>query len=345
MMIPIIMNTSFARLGEIDDYISFIWTSRYYNTGDFELVIPVNAKNINLIKKDFYVIRDDDENIGIIEDIIINRNEELAETMKITGRFLQSILGRRIIAPQTNCSGKLSNCIEALVNACLVNPAISARKVNNIIIEHSSFDDTIDTQFTGDNLLDKVSEICMIYGVGFKVTMNSSNQFVFKLYKGEDRTYDQDENPWVIFSDQYDNLLSSQYEECYQNISTAVWVAGEGEGLDRKALWVSSGETGLGRYETYKDARSIQSNGGEIPQSEYNKLLESSGKDSLTKYTTAFTGSVYFNNIKYREDVFLGDMCVIENERWGIVVNSRLVEVIESVDETGNYSILPTFGK
>ena len=339
MMIPIIMNTSFVRLGEIDDYISFIWSSRYYNTGDFELVIPVNAKNINLIKKDYYVLRDDDENLGIIEDIVIIRDEELNETMKVTGRFLQSILGRRIIAPQTNCSGKLSNCIEALVNACLVNPAISARKVNNFIIEHTSFNDNIDTQFTGDNLLNQVSEICMVYGVGFKVTMNSSNQFVFKLYKGEDRTYDQDENPWIIFSDQYDNLLSSQYEECYEDISTAVWVAGEGDGLDRKALWVSSGETGL------EDARMIQSNGGEIPLSEYNKLLEASGKDSLTKYTTAFTGSVYFDNIKYRQDVFLGDMCVIENERWGIVVNSRLVEVIESVDETGNYSILPTFGK
>ncbi|WP_298535800.1 siphovirus ReqiPepy6 Gp37-like family protein [uncultured Methanobrevibacter sp.] len=344
MMIPIIMNTNFTRLAAIDEYISFIWTSRYYNTGDFELVIPVNAKNINLIKKDFYIIRDDDENVGIIEDIIINRNEDLEETMTVTGRFLQSILGRRIIAPQTNCSGRLSNCIEALVNSCLVNPVISARKINNFIIDSSSFTDKIDTQFTGDNLLETVSEICMVYGVGFKVTMNSSNQFVFKLYKGEDRTYDQDENPWVIFSDQYDNLLSSQYEECYKDISTAVWVAGEGDGLDRKALWVSSGETGLGRYEVYKDERQIQSNGGEIPLSDYNKLLEASGKDSLTKYTTAFTGSVYFDNVKYREDVFLGDLCVIENQRWGIVVNSRLVEVIESVDETGEYSILPTFG-
>ena len=73
-------------------------------------------------------------------------------------------------------------------------------------------------------------------------------------------------------------------------------------------------------------------------------MLEEAGKESLTDYTTAFSGTVFFDNIQYKTDVFLGDLCVVENSAWGIYINSRLVEVIESVSETGEHSIVPTFG-
>ena len=122
-------------------------------------------------------------------------------------------------------------------------------------------------------------------------------------------------------------------------------VAGEGEGLDRKTAWVGDDKSGLDRYELYKDQRNIRSNDGEISDDEYTELLKEAGKESVTKYTTAFTGKVYFENIKYKTDINLGDLCVIQNSEWGIYINTRLVEVIESVDETGAYTITPTFGK
>jgi hypothetical protein len=201
-------------------------------------------------------------------------------------------------------------------------------------------------QYTGKNLLETISGLCQTYGLGYKVILNSDNEFIFSLYKGVDRTYDQNVNDWVIFSDTYDNLLSSKYEESYKSLVNAVLVAGEGEGLDRKTAWATTADaTGLGRYELYKDQRNIQSNSGEIPDEEYYELLRESGKESLTAYTTAFTGNVYFDNIRYKTDVGIGDICVIENTNWGIYIYSRLVEVIESVDETGKYTITPTFGK
>ena len=343
-MLPIVMDNNFIKLAVIDDYISFIWTSRFYSSGDFELCVDVNAKNMTLFKQGYYIVRNDDENVGIIENITIQHNEDSQEILIITGRFLQSILGRRIIVPQTTVTGKVSACIESLITSNIVNPSVVARKISNFIIDSTNIDITMNAQFTGDNLLEVVSTLCETYGIGFKITLNANNQFVFKLYQGEDRTYDQTENPWVVFSDEYDNLASSNYEENYQDIATAVWVAGEGEGLARKNVWVTTEETGLERHEFYEDARSIQSNNGEISDTEYMKLLQEAGKEDLTKYTTAFMGNVYFDNIKYKEDVSLGDICVIENKRWGLSINSRLVEVIESVSEAGEYSIVPTFG-
>ena len=343
-MMPVIMNDQFERLAVIDDYISFIWSTRYYTSGDFQLMIDANEKNKQLIQKDYYVVRDDDQNVGIIEDIMIQRNEDAHEVLIVKGRFLDCIIARRIIAVQTTVSGKVSACIEQLLEENIINPSIAARQIDNFTIDSYEIATTMQAQYTGKNLLDTISTICKTYGIGYKVTLNDDHEFVFQLYEGTDRTYDQNVNPWVVFSDTYDNLLSSQYEENYKNIATAVLVAGEGEGLDRKTAWVTDGSTGLDRHEVYKDQRNIQSNDGEISEEEYMDLLEESGKESLTKYTTAFTGTVYFDSITYKQDINVGDLCVIENSRWGIYLNTRLVEVIESVNEAGEYSITPTFG-
>ena len=68
---PIIMDTDFKELGTIDDYISLIWTTRYYKNGDFELCLDVDNEYLDMIRKDYYIYREDDENVGIIQNITI----------------------------------------------------------------------------------------------------------------------------------------------------------------------------------------------------------------------------------------------------------------------------------
>ena len=114
-MLPIIMNTSFQKLAVIDDYTSFIWASRYYATGDFEICTEASVDMMSLIKKDYYVVREDDDNVGIIEDIKIQHNADNHDVMIISGRFLDAIIGRRIIANQTTVNGKISACINTLL--------------------------------------------------------------------------------------------------------------------------------------------------------------------------------------------------------------------------------------
>ena len=462
-ILPIVMNSQFERLAVIDEYTSLIWTTRFYTCGDFELCVDVDEKTTGLFRKGYYIMREDDENVGVVEKVQIQKNEDDQEILIVTGRFLPSIIGRRIISKQTVVSGAVSDCVNALLTNEIINPTISARQIPNFTLGSYSIAQTMQAQYTGANLLDKISEICQTYGLGFKVILNDQNQFVFSLIEGVDHSYGQSENPYVIFSDEYDNLLSSQYVEDYSDIATDVLVAGEGEGLDRKTLWVTAGtnlipsnpsywesgglndgqnvdnatalqtrirlitgipvqpntsyiitktagyaigihqmtaeggtflhdslwqtgttysfttepnctfiricfrtdpsgdispsvigtdvvitmtenDTGLNRYEVYKDQRNLQTNGGEITEAEYEAQMRESGLESITKITSAFTGTVYFGNIQWKEDVNIGDICVIENKRWGIYTNSRLVEVIESVAETGEYSIVPSFG-
>ena len=345
-IIPIIMNTSFQRIAAVDDYSSLIWTSRYNEVGDFELCVPAYTVKKAMIEKGFYVVRDDDENVGIVENIKFQHNEDNSDVAIISGRFLAALLGRRIISKQTTLNGKISTCINRLINENVISPQDPARIIDGFTLGSYDISQTIKAQYTGKNLLVAISDLCKTYGIGYKVTLDAQHHFVFQLYEGTNRTYDQQVNPWVIFSDKYDNLLSSEYEENYQNIVTAVLVAGEGEGQSRTGAWVVAitGFSGMNRYEAYKDQRNISSDGGEISEDEYMELLHEAGKELITQYTRAFSGTVYFDNIKYKQDVNLGDLCVIENTQWGLYINSRLIEVIESVNEAGEYQIVPTFG-
>lgn len=344
---PIIADTNFIKLGIIDDFASFIWTSRYYDAGDFELTVAVTENAAAWLKMGNYIMHSGDQtNIGIIESIEADITEEQSYRIIAKGRFLPSILSRRIIAQQTQVTGPLADGVYALINEAIIEPVIEARRIDDFVIERSyEGEEQVDAQYTGKNLLNIISDICLLNHVGFNVK-RENDQFIFYLYKGTDRSYAQDENPHVIFSDRFGNLLSAQLLEDMTKKVTDVLVAGEGEGLDRKVVWVSNDEepTGLNRFEKYSDSRNIRSNDGAVNDAQYMEQLMEQGKEELTEYTSAFSGVVDFQNVAYGRDIFLGDVCTVENSRLGAYVNARLVEVIESVNESGVYSILPTFG-
>lgn len=344
-MIPTIANASFERLCDVDDYISFIWSRRYYDVGDFELTISAASRNRQHMMQGNYVIRDGLAECGIIEQIEITVDLNNQEVMVVSGRFLSSILGRRIIAQQTQVSGTIESCVKALVNQNAISPQNSARKLPNLTYGAWSIPaTTMEQQFTGKNLLEVIEDLCKTYEIGFRIDLTSTNGFSLVLYSGIDRSYDQTANPYIIFSNDYENLASSDYSENYQSIVTDVLVAGEGEGLSRKTVWASSGNArGLARRELFVDARNASTNDGEISDSVYYAQLKEEGLESIAGVTQAFAGEVYLTNFDLGTDFDVGDIVVIENAKWGISANARLIEVIESVSEAGVYTITPTF--
>lgn len=346
MMIPILMNDNFQKLAEIDGYSSLIWTTRYYECGDFQLQVPIDHRTKDLFKLGYYILRDDDDHVGIIENISMQNTDTAKEVITVSGRFLSSILARRIIAVQTQVSGQIYSCIQTLIDQNAISPSISARQIPNLsfnsLVQSSN---TMKAQYTGKNLLETISEICRTYGLGYKTILSNEDDFVFTLFEGKDRSYNQNVNPYVVFSDEYDNLISAQYDESNQELITDVLIAGEGQGTARKTLWVTKdAPTGLARYEYYQDARNSSTNGGEIDEETYYNQLRGEALESITAFTSAFTGEVDFSNIKYKVDVNVGDIVTIKNSKWGIYINTRLVEVIESMDESGTYTIMPSFG-
>lgn len=349
-MILRLLNRDLEAIAMIDYYESLIWTERFFECGDFEIHTPVTKDVLDNFKQDYYIEKRDSDRVMIVEKLRIATDVEEGNHVIITGRSLESLLDRRIVWGQRSISGKLQNGIETLLNENVINPSDATRKIDNFIFEASTdsaiAELTIDAQYTGDNLYDVISGICKERDIGFKVTLNNSNQFVFKLYSGTDRSYDQTSNPYVVFSPNFDNIINSNYIETKSAYKNVTLIAGEGEGSERKYATVGSA-SGLDRRELFTDARDIQSDTGDgvvLTAEEYTKQLEQRGNENLAEYEdiTSFEGEVETTHMfKYGEDFFIGDVVQIANE-YGHETTSRITEIIISKDESG-MSVHPTF--
>lgn len=261
-MEALVYNTKFEAVGYIDVFYSFIWSDRYLGYGDFELVVPATTKYLDLIRQDYYLTINESEHVMIVEEIAIESDADNGNELKITGRSLESILERRIIWGQKNLSGNFQAGIKSLLVDCLISPTIGDRRIDNFKFKET--DDpritelTVEGQYTGDVLYEVVKSLCAKENIGFKVVLDSKYNFVFSLYAGIDRSYDQTDNDYVAFSSKFENLLSSNYIKSKKLVKNVTLVAGEGEGATRKTLAVGEA-SGMDRREMFSDANDISS--------------------------------------------------------------------------------------
>ena len=195
-------------------------------------------------------------------------------------------------------------------------------------------------------MYDVIKALCEEAGIGFKVTLNSSKQFVFELYHGSNRSYDQEENPYVIFSPKYDNIINSNYIESKASLKNVTLIGGEGEGSERRYTTVGVA-SGLDRRELFTDARDISSDIGDgqtLSTEEYTAQLQQRGKEKLAENinVVSFEGEIETTIMfKYGIDFFMGDIVQFANE-YGHESKVRVIEMVRSEDEDG-CSAYPTF--
>ena len=339
-----ILNQDLETIDIIDSSSSVIWTPSYYDVGDFEIYIQASRRNINLLQEERYVMRQDSDMVGIIEKVKVITAVEDGDYILASGRCLKSLLARRIIWNQTNLAGKTEVIMRSLINDNVINPVNSARKIPNVILgELKGFTEKTDFQSTGEELLEKIIELCKASEIGWKVFINKSKQIEIDFYKGTNRSYSQTENPYIVFSPDFDNLLTTETEIDTQSLRNVALVAGEGEGTDRTTTTIGT-EAGLSRRELFVDARDLSSNNGEIEADKYLQILQERGKEKLAAAGEFFKVSGEAETkitYEFGKDYFLGDLVTVVNE-YGITANTRILEVIECEDENG-HTIIPTF--
>lgn len=345
-----LLNTSLDAIAIVDDYESMIWTDRYQESGDFELYTPVTNTILSVIKQDYYLQNRDSEHVMIVEKLLIKTDVETGNHIEITGRSLESILTRRIIWGQRTLSGNLQNGIKTLLDENVISPTDENRKIDNFIFEESTDERitklTLEAQYTGDELYEVISKLCKEHDIGFRITLNDNKQFVFGLYMGADRSYEQSENPYVIFSPNFENIVNSNYIESKSALKNVTLVGGEGEGAERRYTTVGSA-SGLERRELFTDARDISSDVGDgvvLTEEEYNAQLTQRGEEKLAEHISveSFEGEIEATMMfRYREDFFNGDVVQIANE-YGHESKTRILEMTTSENKEGT-SVYPTF--
>lgn len=358
-----VLDESFDTVEIIDVFESFNWTDRYNEAGDFELILLASKEMVSIIKTDYYLYFQQSEHLMIIEDIEITTDQEDGNKIKVTGRSLESILDRRIILNKTNITANahVQNAIFRLIRENLGSDADSWRRINNFVLSenwseplHSMLME-IGAQYTGENLYETIVEICKTKKIGFRILLNSSNNFVFSLYLGVDRTASNQTVVPVIFSPYFENISNTTYYRSVKTLKTINYVVGEErEGVARRRVTVTKGGnkyTGLKRREMYTDARDISSEDDEGNQianypTSYDNLLKQRGREKIVKdensQVETFEGEVdYKIAFEYGVDYKLGDIVEVA-DIYGHETPARISEILFSFDEEG-FSINPSF--
>lgn len=348
-----VLDVNYDPICVFDTYETFIWTERYTEAGEFELYAPLDASNLEELQIGRYLSIDKSERYMVIETKTINTDVEGAKAT-FTGRTLESILDRRVVWDYVSFSGTtVQNGIETLLTRNVINPSIVERAIPNFSFistgDNAITSAVLDTQYLGENIYDAIVELCQEQEFGWRVLPSGSGGFSFELYRGENRSYDQTKNPYVIFSPSYDNLKSSNYFLSFRNYKTVVRVGGDGEGYDKKlgVASVSSGAgSGLSRRETYSDVSvsSKDEDGNEISTSKYQAALTQKGAEVLADLDVdeAIDADVDVNRqFVYGIDFFLGDIVQVEDKR-GLTLKVRLSEIMYSWDVNGEL-FTPTF--
>lgn len=356
-----ILDSLLRPIDVVDTFESMIWTERYSEMGDFELVTlstPANQKRFVLdtmlsITESRRVMR-----VETVEEII---DPSRGATLKIKGRDLVSILEARTalqpgppIAPVWWLTGFTpGDTMRAMFTIICVDGDISSADIIPYIQPGLTLypadtipepSDTIIWEQKPASLYSAVKELGDIYDLGFRLYKDpNASKLYFNVYAGSDRTTDQTTLPPVIFSPDMENLQNTtEYSDVSKayNVVQVVYVHKDEDDLDVATTVMvtdedNPGVEGLERRVKLLVITNIPEEVVDIPA-----FLTRAGKDELMKSRPvgAFDGEVSKNSsYVYERDYYLGDL-VETRGRNGATSYMRVEEYIFVQDTQGQRS-------
>ena len=333
----IMYDSNMQRQGVIENQMSLIWTRKYFESGDFELHAPLTNQNVRLLNKENIVTKKDSIEAGIIENIVYTDSYDQKKIVA-SGRFMSSLLDRRLIKQTFSYSGKTEIAMRSLINYVVPIPRLSLGSMKG-------YDQTVIFQATMKELLSILVKLSKSSGIGFRIIPNFENKtLVFDTYMGVDRSVSQSTNNKVIFSEQFANLDQVEYTWNNQLLKSYAVIGGEGEGSARDYVYIGGG-TGLNLREVFVDARDVRSD--DFPnRNQYLDALRQRGYEELNKDIEVESFDCITNpnaNFVYKKDYDLGDIVTIKKSTWGVSLNLRITE-IQEIYENGGMTVVPTLG-
>jgi hypothetical protein len=346
-------------LAEIDNYESLLFTRRWHEVGEFELRINRYKRHTELLQRGNLIMLDASRNkIGIIRhrEIELDENGKKTENWLVKGIALKGVVAQRITVPPVGdshdrASGAAETVMKYYVNNHVVNPVDVKRKIDMVMLANDQQrGSSISWESRFKKLDEELTEISKISGLGWDVFLDfQQKKWIFDVFEGRNLTVNQTENPPVIFSPQFESLKQLSFVESDYNYKNYGYIAGQGEGEDRRVVEVGEAE-GLSRIETFIDSRDISEqdeSGQALTEEQIIAKLRERGQQKLSEFTQDFflEGQILTNSpFVYEKDYDLGDIVTIQNREWGVTRDARITEIKE-IYEPGGFQIEATFGE
>lgn len=350
-----IIDINFNLIDEISQYESLQLTRKHHEIGNVELKINRYIRGANELIRDRIIFPGNQLHKAYQikhREIELDENGKQTENWLIKAVPLKSWLSQRLILPPANKSNDeikapAETVMKHYVDVSVVNPVDANRKIPNLVIANDKQrGDEISRSARFDVISEELITESQLTGLGWNIIVDiKKKQFVFYVVEGVNRSATQRDNPPVIFSPEFNSLKSMGYTESYLDYKNMAYVAGQGEGVDRRVITISESASGLDRYELFVDARDIEETstddaGNETPRSaaDIEVDLTNRGNENLSEHSQEIymEGQILTKSpFIYERDWDLGDIVTIQNKDWGITMDARITEVKE-IYEAGN---------
>lgn len=326
--------------------------------GAFTINAMLDKENLYLMDKtkNYYVLFDDDV-FGVIESVKRESDSETSKVFTIKGSLALKLLEYRVIKGQVTFKGKSYKYIEELVKQNLImsddenrNIALAVEFENEERLKQVC--STIDKQVTGGSLWDEIREVAEADKLRIALRPNvvvintehpqNIDGWTLIIGAGEDRTRHRANKvvSSVVFSQSLSNIANTDYTVDRSKLRNTVYIAGEGEGTDRK--WynidvnsdVTFGERkGWNRKELWVDARDVQSeqDSKKLTDAEYEELMKqradekAKDNDLSEEYTATVTDIT--KQYTYKKDYNIGDFVTVADEELGMEIDAQITNV------------------
>ena len=332
-------------LAEIDSYTNLEFIRRWSSPGEFTFTINRHSPGTQYLQKGNIISIDNTgRKVGIIKhkEIQLDSGGKITENWLIKGWTLSGLTRQRCTVPPPGeaydvVTGSAETVMKHYVNNNMIAPTDTNRAFP-MLVNTTDFNrgDNITWRSRFKDLHEELARISAISGLGWDITINFTNKrYEFDVYTGLNLSANQNVNPPVIFSPEFDVIEVQRYQDSDLSYKTKALVGGQGEGVDRELVVVGGG-TGFDLAEFFVDARDIE-NTEELYLRGEERLAES-------QVDVVFEGEILQTApFVYQKDYDLGDIVTVQNVDWGITMNTRIVEVKETYGERG-LEVELTFG-
>lgn len=359
-----ILDKNFKRLDVLRHYTFSQYNMKFRGIGTFTINAPLELNTLFLNRNEqYYLLFNGNVHpvVGKVEDVK-KESEDEENKLTITGRLALFILTKRIVSGTINTSGTTLEHMEKLVTENIIQA--SSNRSLPIKIDDSAVNKTklskVDRQITGGYIWDEFEELLEQDKIGVElypkiVPTYSFNEvysnvlgWTLMFSSGTDRTKgNADGNVPVIFSQQLSNINRVDYERNIENYCNVAYVAGEGEGNERKWYEIQINQkeyqstNNWERSELWVDARDIQSeddNGNQLTEEQYSVLINQRAEEKAVEndMQESYEATVITKNKRYvyGKDYFLGDFVTVVDTQLGLEFDVQIIGITFSQQNT-----------
>lgn len=326
------LGADYRRQSVVDSYESLIWTERYAEYGDFELVVSADSANRETLPVGTWLAINESQRLMKVRTVDDSLDADGRAMLTIKGLSMEAELEERMARqtmtqhltqrPTWNIRGWPANIVRYMFEqVCLVG-VLSFRDVwpNTYSVPPPNQGDripepvpSIEVEIKPQTLYSAIKDLCDSYDMGFRVLWNNNpGSFQFQVYTGFNRTTSQDVNPVVIFSPDLDNLRQTSTFSSIHDEKNVVMVISDthtlfvyGSGAEKKS--------GLDRRGLILEVTDIPEG---LDEGEIEVFLYDRGMAELAKHREQylFDGEIQpRSQFRYGRDYELGDLVELRN--------------------------------